>query len=66
LIDLTVAIIDPYCRDMKDECDKNKPAWHKGWVQRLDEEDVQYVAKYAYTSYELYRQTADMRKCLFF
>jgi hypothetical protein len=59
-----MAIIDPYYRDMKDECDKNKAAWHKTWVQRLDEEHVKYAAKYAYTSYEMYRRIVDMRKCL--
>ena len=59
-----MAIIDPYYRDMKDECNKNKDAWHEAWVRTLDEEHVKYAAKDAYTSYEMYRQIVNMRKCL--
>ncbi|KAE8820398.1 hypothetical protein D1007_01541 [Hordeum vulgare] len=29
LVDLAAAIIDPYNRDMKAECDKDKYVWHK-------------------------------------
>jgi hypothetical protein len=64
LVDLAVAIIDPFYRGMKDECKKNKDAWHEAWVRRLDEEHVKYAAKDAYTSYEMYRRIVDMRECL--
>ena len=63
-IDLAKAIIDPYYRDMKDECDKNKPIWHRGWVKKLDEYHLQTVAKQAYTCYEMFGRIVDMRKCL--
>ena len=49
---------------MKDECKKNKDAWHEAWVWKLDEEYVKYAAKDAYTSYEMYRRIVDMRECL--
>jgi hypothetical protein len=64
LVDLAAAIIDPYYKDMKAECHKDKSAWHKAWVNELDEEHIKYVAKDAYTSYEMYRRIIDMRKCL--
>ena len=50
---------------MKDESKKDKKAWHSVWHERLDEQHVKYAAKDAYTSYEMYRQIIDMRKCLF-
>ena len=49
---------------VKDECKKDMIDWHNAWKQRLDEEHVKYAAKDAYTSYEMYRQIIDMRKCL--
>ncbi|KAE8800047.1 hypothetical protein D1007_24525 [Hordeum vulgare] len=58
------AIIDPYYRDMKVECKKDKSVWHKAWVKKLDEEHIEYVAKDTYTSYEMYMTIVDMRKCL--
>ncbi|KAE8766887.1 putative ubiquitin-conjugating enzyme E2 26 [Hordeum vulgare] len=64
LIDLAMAIIDPYYRDMKAECDKDKFMWHKAWVNKLHEEHIKYTAKDAYTSYEMYRRIIDIRKCL--
>ncbi|KAE8819503.1 hypothetical protein D1007_02737 [Hordeum vulgare] len=51
-------------QDMKVECEKDKSVWHQTWVNKLDEEHIEYVAKDAYTSYEMYRRIVDMRKCL--
>jgi hypothetical protein len=48
LVDLAAAIIDPYYRDMKAECDKDKFVWHKAWVNELNEEHIKYVAKDAH------------------
>ncbi|KAE8795807.1 hypothetical protein D1007_29246 [Hordeum vulgare] len=62
--DLAEAIIDPYYGGMKAECDKNKPAWHKAWVNRLYEHHIQTMAKEAYTCYEMFRLIVDMRNCL--
>jgi hypothetical protein len=61
---MDVSIIDPYYRDMKDSCNKNKRAWHSALMEKLDEAHVVYAAKAAYTSYEMYRRIFDMRKCL--
>ena len=63
LVDLASAIIDPYYMKMKDECKKDKNTWHRVWHQRLDEEHIKYMAKDAYTSYEMYMRIVDMRKC---
>ena len=49
---------------MKNETKKDKNAWHNVWHERLDEQHVKYAAKDVYTSYEMYRQIVDMRKCL--
>ena len=54
----------PYYRDMKDSCNKGKHAWHSAWMEKLDKPHVVYVAKEAYTSYDMYRRIVDMRKCL--
>jgi hypothetical protein len=64
LVDLASAIIDPYYKNMKVACNKDKIAWHSAWEQRLDKEHVKYAAKDMYTSYEMYRRIVDMRKCL--
>ena len=64
LVDLASAIIDAYDMNMKDESEKDKIAWDSVWHERLDEQHVKYAAKDAYTSYEMYRQIVDMRKCL--
>ncbi|KAE8770044.1 hypothetical protein D1007_58273 [Hordeum vulgare] len=64
LVDLTSAIIDPYYMKMKHESKKDKNAWHSAWDQRLDEEQVKYATKEAYTSYKMYMRIVDMRKCL--
>ncbi|XBI71128.1 hypothetical protein VPH35_065428 [Triticum aestivum] len=64
LVNLASAIIDPYCRKMKNESKKDKNAWHSVWHERLDEQHVKYAAKDAYTSYEMYRRIVDMIKCL--
>ncbi|KAE8818162.1 hypothetical protein D1007_04035 [Hordeum vulgare] len=48
----------------KDESKKDKNTRHSAWDQRLDEEHVKYAAKDAYTSYEMYMQIVDIRKCL--
>ena len=64
LVDLVSAITDPYYMKMKDESKKDKNVWHSDWHERLDEQHVKYVAKDAYTSYEMYRRIVDMRKCL--
>ena len=49
---------------MKDEIKKDKNTWHSVWHERLDEAQVKYAAKDAYTSYEMYMRIVDMRKCL--
>ena len=49
---------------MKDSCNKDKRAWHSAWIEKLDKAHVVYVAKEAYTSYDMYRRIIDMRKCL--
>ncbi|KAE8772836.1 putative ubiquitin-conjugating enzyme E2 26 [Hordeum vulgare] len=64
LVNLAEAIIDPYNRDMKSECEKDKFVWNKAWVNELDEEHIKYAAKDAYTSYEMYRRIVYMMKCL--
>ncbi|XBI80779.1 hypothetical protein VPH35_089838 [Triticum aestivum] len=64
LVHLAEAIIDPYYRDMKDSCNKDKRAWHSDWMEKLDKAHVVYAAKEAYTSYDMYRRIVDMRKCL--
>ena len=64
LVHLAEAIIDPYYRDMKDSCNKDKRASHSAWMEKLDKAHIVYVAKEAYTSYDMYRQIVDMRKCL--
>ena len=64
LVHLTEAIIDPYYRDMKDSCNKDKHAGHSAWMEKLDKAHVVYAAKEAYTSYAMYRWIVDMRKCL--
>ena len=33
-------------------------------MEKLDKAHVMYAAKEAYTSYDMYRQIVDMRKCL--
>ena len=33
-------------------------------MEKLDKAHVMYVAKEAYTSYDMYRWIVDMRKCL--
>ncbi|KAE8787877.1 hypothetical protein D1007_38201 [Hordeum vulgare] len=63
-VDLVVAIIDPYYRHMKAECDKNKLVWHRALLKRLDKYHFQTAAKEAYTWYEIFTQIIDMRKCL--
>ncbi|XBI07701.1 hypothetical protein VPH35_135561 [Triticum aestivum] len=54
LVHLAKAIIDPYYRDMKDSCNKDKRAWHSAWMEKLDKAHVVYAAKEAYTSYDMY------------
>ena len=64
LVHLAEAIIDPYYRDMKDSCNKDKRALHSAWMEKLDKAHVVYAAKEAYTSYDMYRRIIDMRKSL--
>ncbi|KAE8780570.1 putative methyltransferase PMT27 [Hordeum vulgare] len=64
LVELASAIIDPYYMKMKDKSKKDKNVWHNACDQILDEEHVNYAAKDAYTSYEIYRWLIDMRKYL--
>ena len=64
LVHLAEAIIDPYYRDMKDSCNKDKHGWHSAWMEKLDKAHVVYAAKEAYTSYDMYRRIVDMRKSL--
>ena len=53
LVHLVEAIIDHYYRDMKDSCNKDKPAWHSAWMEKLDKAHVVYADKEAYMSYEM-------------
>ena len=62
LVHLAEAIIDPYYRDMKDSCNKDKRAWHSAWMEKLDKAHIVYATKEAYTSDEMYRRIVDMRK----
>jgi hypothetical protein len=64
LVHFAETIIDPYYRDMKDSCNKDKRAWHSAWMEKLDKAHIVYAAKEAYTSYDMYRRIVDMRKCL--
>ncbi|KAE8798648.1 hypothetical protein D1007_26136 [Hordeum vulgare] len=70
MVDLAMAIVDPYYRGMKDvykkkkKKKKKKVAWHRAWVRRLDEYHVKYAAKEAYISYEMCTWIINMRKCL--
>ncbi|KAE8799883.1 hypothetical protein D1007_24763 [Hordeum vulgare] len=63
-VDLAKAIIDPYYRGMKAECNENKPTWNMAWVKRLDEHHIQTTDKEAYTCYGMFRWIVDMRNCL--
>jgi len=49
---------------MKNDNKKDKNAWHSVWHDRLDEQHVNYAAKDAYTSYEMYMRIVDMREFL--
>ncbi|VAI77919.1 unnamed protein product [Triticum turgidum subsp. durum] len=42
-----------FARDMKDSCNKDKRAWHSAWMEKLDKAHAVYVAKEAYTSYDM-------------
>ena len=53
MVHLAEAIIDPYYRDMKDSCNKDKHAWDSAWMEKLDKAHVVYTAKEAYTSYDM-------------
>ncbi|XBI20672.1 hypothetical protein VPH35_061919 [Triticum aestivum] len=64
LVRLAEAIINPYYRDMKDSCNKDKRAWHSAWMEKLDRAHVVYATKEAYTSYDMYRWIVDMTKSL--
>ena len=64
LVHLTEAIIDPYYRDMKDSCNKDKHAWHSAWMEKLDKAHVVYAAKESYMTHDMYMRTVDMRKYL--
>ncbi|KAE8769254.1 hypothetical protein D1007_59198 [Hordeum vulgare] len=63
MVDLTVAIIDPYYIDMRAKSKENKSFWHKAWVKRLDEYHLHFAAKEVYTCYEMFRRIVDMRRC---
>ncbi|KAE8819476.1 hypothetical protein D1007_02706 [Hordeum vulgare] len=64
LVHLAEAIIDLYYKYMKESCNKNKRAWQSAWMEKLDKSHIMYATKEAYTSYEMYRQIVNMRKCL--
>ncbi|KAE8795384.1 hypothetical protein D1007_29761 [Hordeum vulgare] len=64
VVDLAMAIVDPYYIGMKDVCKNKKVAWHRAWVRRLDEYHIKYTSKDTYVSYEMSRRIVDMRKCL--
>ncbi|KAE8809717.1 putative ubiquitin-conjugating enzyme E2 26 [Hordeum vulgare] len=42
LVDLAIAIIDPYHRGMKDVWKKKKVAWHCTWIRRMDEDHIKW------------------------
>jgi hypothetical protein len=62
LVDLASAIIDPSNAGMKDGIDKHH--WHKIYEERLSPQQLLYVTKDAYTSYDMYMQIIDMKTCL--
>jgi hypothetical protein len=64
LVELAVAIIDPYNSNMRDACKNAGPAWHKAWVRKLDEDHFMLTAKMVYTCYDMYRRIVDMKSCL--
>ncbi|KAE8791983.1 putative ubiquitin-conjugating enzyme E2 26 [Hordeum vulgare] len=64
LVDLASAIIDPYYMKMKDESKKYQNAGNGASDQRLDGQHIKYAVNDMYTSYEMYTQIIDMRKCL--
>ncbi|KAE8818404.1 putative ubiquitin-conjugating enzyme E2 26 [Hordeum vulgare] len=65
LVDLAAAMIDPYYRDMKTGCDKDKSVSHKAWVNEPDEEHIKYAAKDTYTSYKMYMRIIDMTQIVY-
>ena len=64
LVELAVAIIDPYYSNMRDACKRAGPAWHKAWVKKLDEDHFMLAAKMVYICYDMYMRIIDMRSCL--
>ena len=65
LVELALAIIDPYYERMKRDTQRISPlSWHRSWMRQLDEPHLRFVAKSVYTCYEMHRRIVDMRKCL--
>ena len=63
LVELTLAIIDPYYEKMKQETQRpSLVARRRAWMQQLDEPHLRFAAKSVYTCYEMHRQIVDMRK----
>ncbi|KAE8809904.1 hypothetical protein D1007_13502 [Hordeum vulgare] len=58
-VDLAEAIIDPYYKEMKDKCDRNKLVWHRAWVMILDNYHIDIEAKEVYKCYEMFRWIID-------
>ena len=46
---------------MKDSCNKDKCARHSAWIEKLNKAHDVYVAKEAYTSYDMYKRIVDMK-----
>ncbi|KAE8814709.1 hypothetical protein D1007_07942 [Hordeum vulgare] len=65
LVHLAEDIIDPYYRDMKNSCNKDKRVWHSSWMEKLNKAHVVYADKQAYMSYKMYKRIIGMRKRLF-
>ena len=65
LVKLASAIVDPYCKKMKQDAQRTSPvSWHRAWMRRLDEPHLRFVAKRVYTCYEMHRRIVNIRKCL--
>ena len=45
LVHLVEAFINPYYRDMKDSCNKDKRAWNSTWMEKLNKARIVYAAR---------------------
>ena len=60
LVELALAIIDPYYKKMKQDAQRTSPlSWHRAWMRRLDEPHFRFAAKSVYTCYEMHRRIVE-------